>query len=188
MLSTVKRILYRKVNRWVSAGIFIAIFAAVLAYFWVGIQHRRERDTQYILDRFGRWFDSYVQFQEKLPGNTFSEAVQVVLEDIRKDPIRRPQVEGMPNDYFRMLEDNKDPWGRPFCMELKDGGYLVLVRSFGRNGRDDHGGGDDIQRRIDLRWARNFIKLPATTTQKAGCGVESRGTNRGPVGSGKSSR
>jgi hypothetical protein len=132
------------------------IFGLVIAYFWTGIQHRRWKDVKFALQGLGFAIETYVCKTDTIPGPTFQGAVTAVLTEFEKERNGKETLNSISPQLLGYLKDNKDPWGRPFIFEQKEDGYLIFIRSTGKNGRDEYGNGDDIQTTVDLRWLKRY--------------------------------
>ncbi|MFH1732790.1 MAG: type II secretion system protein GspG [Planctomycetota bacterium] len=116
----------------------VFVFAGVLLWkmWWPyrpGLYRATENQVSVLESTLRVWLVAEGQF----PSPDFEETVRVLLLDKRGigDRLRErcPQI-------LR----NRDSWGNPFFYEINGEGRTAVIRSFGPNGEDDGGGGDDI--------------------------------------------
>ena len=117
----------------------IGILLAVVGSVGEDISRRETRrfyDTQDQLFEFNGYL---VQFDR--PGSITRKSLAECVRALSADSELGP---GLRKDC-PMLVENKDAWGRPFILSWHGQGRSLSIRSVGRNGRDESGGGDDIE-------------------------------------------
>lgn len=114
-----------------------------------------------------RAFRSYVlvytsgyRTTRRIPGPTLRKCVTALLAD---KEIQRGVKANCP-----FLIENRDGWGRPFVFVWEQGGRRAVIRTVGRNGRDEMGKGDDYELVMDLS-EREWMD-PAETGPAKGTG------------------
>ncbi len=129
----------------VFVGLVVAgVFTFFVVYFLLCINRDRRKQTRHELSSLTGSLRSACYDQDQLPGS-----LQEAIKAVQAYEQRRGE-RGYFTRMFPMLVRNRDAWGRPFVYELKDHGRTVVVRSLGRNGKDEKGEGDDIQSKASL--------------------------------------
>jgi hypothetical protein len=74
---------------------------------------------------------------EGAPGSSLSDAINTMTGDSEVCKELRKAC--------RMMLQNRDAWENGFVYEVSLDTNSVIIRSTGKNGRDENGNGDDIQ-------------------------------------------
>ncbi len=142
----------RPLTVWRLSVLAIGIPLAYVVLFWTcpSYWHTHESREWHNLYRLQTAFSLYGYEHGEVPAGTLQDG----LEALRTSAIWEDQLklflEGNP------AVSGKDIWGRDLYYQRVSASEAVL-RSFGPDGRDDAGGGDDIEFRIDI--------IPAETAQ-----------------------
>lgn len=91
------------------------------------------------LDRLQTLIQNYVDEHQRLPGDTLEGALATLAES----------GVDFSSPSMQAIASGCDVWERPLIYVPTDQGTLI-VRSIGSNGHHEHGGGDDIQRIIQV--------------------------------------
>jgi len=104
--------------------------------------HKFRHTTRQVID-FSEYVEHYTDFHHELPGPGIDDVVKALLAD--EESSKRI------NKECSMFISNKDSWGNEFIYQRdEDNKRYAVVRSKGRNGRDENGQGDDIQCEIEM--------------------------------------
>ena len=126
-------------NRAVSWWLGVAIVALPLSLFVLYVIHERaESSSRATFDQMQRLKSSvewYILVHHRLPGNSLGEVLQTLAATDREFQIDIGSTR---------ISRGVDSWDRPIRWEYDPVTHTVKLTSFGANGIDDHGGGDDI--------------------------------------------
>ncbi|MCC9607297.1 hypothetical protein LOC68_13505 [Blastopirellula sp. JC732] len=92
------------------------------------------------LEHLQTLIQEYVDEHDRLPGETLDEALRTLAES-------GVDFSAPPRDA---IAEGRDCWEAPLVY-LHDDPQTLILRSIGGNGRHENGGGDDIQRVVNLR-------------------------------------
>ena len=120
----------------------IGILLAVMGSVWEDISRRETSRFYNTQDQLFEFSGYLFQFDrpDSITRKSLAECVRALSADSELGPELRKDCP--------MLVENKDAWGRPFILSWEDQGRSLSIRSVGRNGMDESGGGDDIQVRM----------------------------------------
>jgi hypothetical protein len=133
------------------------------------IEQRKEGELAMfrILSDFGGRLSGAISLLEIPAGKDYDDALGLIFKYEKDYKIPEEQSLFDLNHWQnKIILDGRDLWGKPFIYETKEGGYLVIIRSTGPNGRDEHGSGDDIQRIVDVQWLKKVKEEEAEEKKK----------------------
>jgi hypothetical protein len=146
--------LNQKLPWWVSAIGIILVLGIIPFHLFMSWNASQPRMTYYALNAFEKCVNDYAFEVETIPGPTLQDAMILILKKSQTNENLKKTLDSIGDTSFSFLMRNQDGWKRSFVYEQKDDGFLITLRSVGENGRDEEGKGDDLQRRIDLRWMK----------------------------------
>ncbi|MES2793724.1 MAG: hypothetical protein V4719_29185 [Planctomycetota bacterium] len=128
-----------------SAFVFIGFCTLVL----IEIHNRPGKEEE--IDRELRLFSmaliAFVMDGGEIPNSNLTNVIDAMDDHLKNSIPNRPPYEC---DEWPSVKKGVDRWGNALIFSYSKKSKTVIVRSLGRNGRDENGNGDDIQRIIHL--------------------------------------
>jgi len=128
------------------------IYCIIFIYFWLCCEGC-END---VLDHDPKWnkttraiglfedliFTMCISY-EQTPKASYKDTIEMM----KQHPKCKDEM-SMFSSYAELILRGTDSWGRPFFYKKNESDHTVIIRSFGKNGYDENGNGDDIQKII----------------------------------------
>jgi len=127
---------------------------------WVTPNERKERQTGKEIRLFGkRIVEMGVSGVEGFPGDSLEKTFNVIMKDEVCGYLFRYLVKNANDHALELLMKGIDAWERSLIYIWNEEEGIIIIRSMGRNGRDDDGQGDDIELKMNVGKLKREYRL-----------------------------
>lgn len=119
---------------------------------WVFTSNKRKeiQTREEILELCEVVITTGAELVDDFPGDSLEKTLNIIMKDELVGKHVRSFIKNRYDYSFELLMKGIDTWERPLIYIWNKEEGIIIIRSMGRNGRDDDGQGDDIQLKMNI--------------------------------------